>query len=104
MTDQYKQPKRLGDGIQLDDGLVVSAIRGLAHRSGCTYEEAKAACLNYREKWPSAPEHSTPLLVEAAEPEPVLKMSGHQPAEDIAPTEGETHQWWEVPGSLNEDK
>ena len=90
--------KRLGSGIQLDDGMMASAIRGLAHRSGCTYEEAKAACVKYREQHPEAPEHSTPLLVEAAEPEPVLKMSGHQPAEDIAATEREVHQWWEVPG------
>ena len=90
--------KRLGSGIQLDDGMMASAIRGLAHRSGCTYEEAKAACVKYREQHPEAPEHSTPTLVEAAEPVAVMHHTDHQPVADIAPTEGESHCWWEVPG------
>ena len=81
-------PKRIGAGMETQDGLVLSAVRGLAHRTGCTYEQALEACRQYREQHPAPPERSTPDLIEAAEPVATMTRT------DRMPTDA---QWWEVP-------
>jgi len=73
--------EKIGRGLEIRNGIVLRAVRGLARRAGITEEEALRQCVEFKRRHPAPPPTSDPELISAGDPgNPVLRKN-----------------WWEVP-------
>lgn len=82
--------EKIGRGLEIRNGIVLRAVRGLAHRAGITEEEALRQCIEFKRRHPEPPPISSPELIAAGDPgHPVLLHTKTKPTKTLV-------QWWEV--------